>query len=239
MAALWISQACLSVSHKRVSIVMKESPFVLTTLQPVWIAVAFGIVWAAMCFRGTVTKDTLEESTETDEESTVASGESVKPSFRVWHSAVMGLLFTTYNFLGYSGARGHLVSGPLIILLQQTVIPLTMLFSVCFLGRRYFPAHFLSCAAIVAGILVSFVGKDGATRTAQQKGLKNRNMVEEGDYLPRLLAVSALNPERSGPHSPWAQSACSWHKLFQGQCRLCSWSSLCSDRTFHSGSCGR
>ena len=166
VVALWISQACLSVSHKRVSIVMKESPFVLTILQPVWIAVAFGIVWAAMCFQGHAEKDLDEESTETEDEesdrSDSANSENAKrkPSFRVWHSAVTGLLFTTYNFLGYSGARGHLVSGPLILLLQQTVIPLTMLFSVCFLGRRYFTTHFLSCVSIVAGILVSFVGKE-------------------------------------------------------------------------------
>ena len=166
VVSLWISQACLSVSHKRVSIVMRESPFVLTSLQPVWIAVAFGIVWAAISCRGHSQKRAEEESAaasdsgdeEQDSDDSVSGGPA--PKFRVWHSAVMGLLFTTYNFLGYSGARGHLVSGPLILLLQQTVIPLTMLFSICFLGRRYFATHILSCACILAGILVSFIGKE-------------------------------------------------------------------------------
>ena len=145
VVALWICQACLSVSHKRVSIVMKESPFVLTILQPIWIAVAFGIVWAGMCIRGYEEKGVEEDSTTTeeeDEESSSGNSETrsflkrffawmylletirivvsarvprtveekvtskSKPHFRVWHSAVMGLLFTTYNFLGYSGYKG-------------------------------------------------------------------------------------------------------------------------------------
>ncbi|OLP89295.1 UPF0051 protein [Symbiodinium microadriaticum] len=109
VVALWISQACLSVSHKRVSIVMKESPFVLTILQPVWIAVAFGIVWAAMCFRSQEKEesstDTEAELSESDTSSEEWTAKSIGAVCLLLAQAFPGALSTV--FMEYNLQRSH------------------------------------------------------------------------------------------------------------------------------------
>ena len=48
--------------------------------------------------------------------------------------ALVGTLLSCSNFLVFTGSSGHLVEGPLVILIAQAVVPATLLLSVVLLG---------------------------------------------------------------------------------------------------------
>jgi len=67
----------------------------------------------------------------------------------------MGGLFSLFNFLMFSGIRGNLVPGALVVLLKQMVIPLTMLISVVTLQTKFKIQHYIAVLLILSGIVIS------------------------------------------------------------------------------------
>eukprot|EP00041_Stephanoeca_diplocostata_P030076 m.900324 g.900324 ORF g.900324 m.900324 type:complete len:291 (+) comp23685_c0_seq5:152-1024(+) len=78
-----------------------------------------------------------------------------------WHSwrnmATIGFLLTCHNFMKFAGSRGELVSGPLVVLLEQAVVPVSMVVSMVLLGSRYQLSHAAGAALVITGIAASTV----------------------------------------------------------------------------------
>lgn len=57
----------------------------------------------------------------------------------------------------FAGSRGELVSGPLVVLLEQAVVPVSMVVSMVLLGSRYQLSHTAGAALVITGICASTV----------------------------------------------------------------------------------
>jgi drug/metabolite transporter (DMT)-like permease len=69
--------------------------------------------------------------------------------------AILGVLFLLANFFNYNGMRGNSLPGSIVIILQQTVVPFTMFFSLLFLRRRYRVWHYVGATLILTGVIFS------------------------------------------------------------------------------------
>eukprot|EP00040_Diaphanoeca_grandis_P028379 m.164263 g.164263 ORF g.164263 m.164263 type:complete len:424 (+) comp31331_c1_seq1:210-1481(+) len=79
---------------------------------------------------------------------------AMKP--RTWLSLVaIGVLLTTHNFCQFAGSRADFVAGPLLVLLEQSVVPVTMVASYFSLGSRYERTHVVGVVLVVVGIVAS------------------------------------------------------------------------------------
>jgi len=78
-----------------------------------------------------------------------------------WHQfpkmkfLLLGVLFTIANFLIFSGSRGDYVPGPLSVLLQQSVVPVSFVLSWIFMKKRFSVLHYVGGVVILSGIFVS------------------------------------------------------------------------------------
>jgi len=67
---------------------------------------------------------------------------------------LIGSLLSLGNFLVFAGSRGDLVAGPVVVLLQQAVLPFTMLFTHVLLQRRFVNYEYVGVGVVVVGIAV-------------------------------------------------------------------------------------
>lgn len=82
-----------------------------------------------------------------------------------WHAyAFVGLCLMAQNFLNRTGSRGTLVPGPMLLLLNQAVVPVTMVASIVFLRKRFRLAHYAGVMLILGGMCLSLIPQMGAMR---------------------------------------------------------------------------
>eukprot|EP00729_Bicosta_minor_P011297 gene11297-21475_t len=75
---------------------------------------------------------------------------------RTWFDMVaIGVLLTIHNFCMFAGSRDKFVAGPLLVLLEQAVVPVTMVASYATLGSRYSTTHVVGVVLVLAGIAAS------------------------------------------------------------------------------------
>jgi drug/metabolite transporter (DMT)-like permease len=66
----------------------------------------------------------------------------------------IGTLLTIHNFCLFAGNRNKLVAGPLVVLLEQATVPVTMIVSYLFIGSRFTKMHLAGAALVIAGMVL-------------------------------------------------------------------------------------
>jgi len=91
------------------------------------------------------------------------------------------------NFLNFSGSRGTTLPGTIIILLQQAVIPVTMVLSIIFLKIRYTWLNLLGAIILICGIVVTVIPD------LIHSKLDNVNRSTFVEYVVLVLAATVPN----------------------------------------------
>lgn len=174
---------------------------------------------------------------------------------------VTGCCFTLSNFLYYTGARGNYVSGDLVVLFKQFVVPVTMIFSYIFLGTRFRLTHYLGALVILAGILLA-LGNNFHTDSSNSKvalgllflggvplslavvyfeyALKYRDLdpfvmwtwVNVWEIVFALPLVLVILPIQGIPASMWGQNIANFFSCFFGQKVVVPTDNLCPDSAY-------
>jgi len=127
---------------------------------------------------------------------------------------VMGFLFTLSNFMVFSGSRGEIIPGPLVVLLQQAVIPACMVLSIIVVQVRYRIVHYLGSACIIAGIIISLWPE---LREIRHVGAMYAVLLVLGSSIPLSLAIilmeHTLKLKQLTLHETWVMWT--WVNVFE------------------------
>ena len=134
---------------------MSSFPYVLVIAQPLCTSTSFFILfllerlWVLLWKR--VARNRNREYGSPNAPSMDCSGSSRTDWNVIPHLAVVGCLLSLNNLLAFTGNAGNAVPGPVVLLLDQIVIPSTVLLSLLLLCARYTALQFIG--ATVVGVL--------------------------------------------------------------------------------------
>jgi drug/metabolite transporter (DMT)-like permease len=174
LATYAVLQALTLALRKRAASGMEQYPYVLTLFQPMFTTVLFTVLAILLRQRDEVWR----------------MGPTV--------CAAMGLLITLSTALVFSGSRGHVVPGAVVVLLQQAVIPSSFVVSFFVLRRSFGWTHVAGALLVVGGIVSSVApglgsSGDAAGAGAHSSGRALRVVLILCSAVPLAGAIAALD----------------------------------------------
>jgi drug/metabolite transporter (DMT)-like permease len=181
-------QAGILFLQKKVSQRMYNYPFVLTISQPICTTILFGLLTLTnhvynMLKTKKAAQINVAEYYDTGDYTVdkIRSIRIKKQKTPIYRLLILGGLIILSNFLAYCGSRGNLVPGPVVVLLQQLVVPVTLVLSIIFLKTRYKLWHYLGAAFILTGIFIVLWPK-----------LEDADFTDNAIWAMLLLIVSSI-----------------------------------------------
>eukprot|EP00048_Salpingoeca_helianthica_P020101 m.4825 g.4825 ORF g.4825 m.4825 type:complete len:369 (+) comp4397_c0_seq2:235-1341(+) len=186
LVALACTQALSTYMQKRAALVLEGYPYILALTQPMCTSTCFGLIAAVTYLLKSRQKrrEELIESSVNMEKEAIQDAEAVallgslsqppqtpyvRTTLAMFYFLVIGGLISLSNFLNFTGMRGNVVAGPLAVLLQQAVLPCTVLFSVLILRRVYARHEVAGVAVVLLGIAMVSVTEMLATHATAAK----------------------------------------------------------------------
>ena len=183
---------------------LEKYPYVLALTQPICTSTVFGLLSLVSYFYrqhrlSLSTRTSNSRSLSAPDDASVSPGPSAVSIFgdksswdrtSILAFVLIGFLLSLANFLQFTGSRGSLVSGPLVVLLQQCVLPFTVMFGALFLKTRLTINRFLGIAIVISGVALVAV-----TDLCTQESLSSRGFAVVLIILacvPNALALVAM-----------------------------------------------
>jgi len=148
LLSFMLLEAAFTVIQKRLSITMVHYPYTLTLSQPICTTILFGI--CSLISEYKEKKSKLKRVITEEEEEKIEF-----EVFPLYKYAILGILFTITNFCMFSGSRGNIVPGTLVVILKQSSIPISIIISAIFLKKRFCVQHYVGSLIILGGIILS------------------------------------------------------------------------------------